>query len=362
MKILSHNRKKGAIKVQVENLNDLWVLYNVVQPGDQLEGRTVRRVVLREGEKGERKPMFLGIRVEGVSFHESTARLRIKGPIYAGPDEFVSMGRYHTFNVELGSVVAILKPEWRNYQVRRLREATRPVSDTRLLVVAIDKGEATLGVVTNYSTTIAAQVNHPIPGKRYEQFDRRAVKGALKEFYEQVTRVLLQLVGQGPVDLLVLAGPGHVKERYAGFLSKEQPELAAKARLVNASSALESAIHEVVRSDAVNEMAKEQRVVVETRLVEEFLRRVGKDEGTAAYGFDRVKEAAEVGAVEKVLVSDVQFRGTDSETQERLDQLLHEVERTGGEVWVLSSMHPAGEQLVDFGGVAALLRFRLDYS
>ena len=123
MKILKFDEKKGEMSLQVESLNDLWVLYNVIYPGDKVEARTVRRVVVREGEKGERRPMKLGLTVVDVSFYEFANRLRIKGQIYEGPEDFVSMGKYHTLNLEPGQSLKVIKETWYGHLIQRIRKS-----------------------------------------------------------------------------------------------------------------------------------------------------------------------------------------------------------------------------------------------
>ncbi len=366
MKILTSDKKKNLMKVQVESINDLWVLYNTIQADDQVEGKTTRRVVVREGDKGERKAMRLGITVESVEFHEAArldeSRLRVKGKIYEGPQDWVSIGSYHTFNLEPGHIITLIKPKWMAYQVSRVQKAAQPVAETRLIIVAIDKGEACIAVVTNYSTRVIATIHHNIPGKRYEKFDRKMVEALMKDFYEEVLKAIQELADRGPIDLLLLVGPGFIKERFEKRLKKALPEVGSKTKLVFASSASESAIQEVLKNEDIIDLVKEQRIVVEARLMEEFIRRIGKEEGTAVYGLKEIQEAIGVGAVETLLVSDQLLRTFEEKKRKELETLLRDTEKSGGEVWVVSSLHPAGEQLIDFGGMVGLLRFRLDYS
>ena len=70
MQVLLDNTRNGELSLLIESLDDLWVLYNIIRTEDRLRGRTVRRVVIREGDAGERRPMVLTIRVEKVEFHE----------------------------------------------------------------------------------------------------------------------------------------------------------------------------------------------------------------------------------------------------------------------------------------------------
>ena len=76
-------------------------------------------LVFPEGTKGDRKPMWLKLKVKSVSFHEFSNRLRIKGTILEGPEDFVSFGSYHTFNIETGQQVTIQKSEWLKNELKR---------------------------------------------------------------------------------------------------------------------------------------------------------------------------------------------------------------------------------------------------
>ncbi|MFX0029352.1 MAG: hypothetical protein ACFE8B_09090 [Candidatus Hermodarchaeota archaeon] len=115
MKILKIDQKLREIIVKPENLNDLWTLYNIISEGDEVSTRTQRRVILKEGSTGERKVMNLKLKVESISFHEFSNRLRVKGKILEGPDDFISYGSYHTFNIEPLLKIRIIKEKWSNY-------------------------------------------------------------------------------------------------------------------------------------------------------------------------------------------------------------------------------------------------------
>ena len=126
------------IIVKTENLNDLWTLYNVISKNNKVSTRTSRRVVLREGTKGDRKPMWLKLNVESISFHEFSNRLRIKGTIIEGPEDFVSFGTYHTFNIEIGQKLTIKKENWLKSEIRRLKESSKFEVNFVLLIIAIE--------------------------------------------------------------------------------------------------------------------------------------------------------------------------------------------------------------------------------
>lgn len=104
---------------------------------------------------------------------------------------------------------------------------------------------------------------------------------------------------------------------------------------------------------------KKLRIAEETEVVEEVLRRLGKDEGTVAYGFEQVKRAAALGAVERLVLTDKLLRESDDDKRLLLEEVMETVEKKGGITTVVSGEHEAGNQLSGLGGVAALLRFSL---
>ena len=93
MKVLHQDRFKGEIKMQVEVSDDLWHLYNILTPGDLVYASTYRREEAKSdkirAERGEKKRMTLGIRLEKVEFGEFDNRLRLLGVIEEGPQDIL---------------------------------------------------------------------------------------------------------------------------------------------------------------------------------------------------------------------------------------------------------------------------------
>jgi protein pelota len=118
-------------------------------------------------------------------------------------------------------------------------------------------------------------------------------------------------------------------------------------------------IYEAFRSGVLMKTMSQMRMVEEAEVVEEFLRRLGKGEGNVAYGFDEVKKAAGMGAVEKLVLADSALRDSSDEQRLRLEELMKEVEDKKGTVMVVSTEHEAGKKLTGLNGLVALLRFAL---
>jgi protein pelota len=116
-------------------------------------------------------------------------------------------------------------------------------------------------------------------------------------------------------------------------------------------------IYEALRSGVLLRAANQLRVVEETETIEEVLKRLGKGEGTITYGLEAVENAANMGAVEKLVLADVALRDADEQQRLKLEGLMREAEKRGANVTVISTEHEAGAKLLALGGIAALLRF-----
>ena len=99
----------------------------------------------------------------------------------------------------------------------------------------------------------------------------------------------------------------------------------------------------------------------ETNLMNEFLKRVGKNQTNIAYGFDEVLKTVKLGAVADLLLLEDMLRASEVAKRKELDELLLTTEKNRGKITIVNSNHPAGKQLKALGGIVALLRYNLTY-
>lgn len=134
---------------------------------------------------------------------------------------------------------------------------------------------------------------------------------------------------------------------------------------MHSSSGHLHSLNEVLKSPEVLSRLKDTRYARETRLVDDFMTLLRKDDGRAWYGPREVERAVEKGAVGRgggvLLISNSLFRAPDVATRRRWVGLVDTVKDVeGGEVRVLSSEHESGKRLDGLGGVAAILTFPLE--
>ncbi|MFX1396989.1 MAG: mRNA surveillance protein pelota [Promethearchaeota archaeon] len=357
MKVLENNQKQGEITVKVESLNDLWTIYNVVTKNDIVSARTHRRVIIKEGTKGTRKSMFLTLKVETISFHEFSNRLRIKGTILEGPEEYVSYGAYHTLNIESGQTITIKKEMWFKNELKRLKETSKFESNFVMLIIAMESGLATIAQITNFSHNRIATIKKNIPGKRYEQSHRNK---AYQEFFIDVKKVIDENISNVAIDLVIVCGPGNVRDQFIRFLKENGASpYVSKIKNIHASSGTESAILETLKSKKLANYREKVKIIEETKKIEEIFDLLGTQDYLISIGFDEIAIAANKGAVKELFIVDVLIRGASKEKKLEIEELIRNVEYAGGSIHIFNSTQSTGQQLVDLGSLLAILRYRI---
>jgi len=344
MRLLHQDRKTGEIKFQIDSMDDLWHLYNIIETGDLVLSVTFRREEVKSdkvrSERGEKKRVFLGIRVEKMEFHEFDNRLRVTGVIEQGPQD---LGSYHTFNFEEGDVLSVIKAHWKDSTLDRVKRALDDTKRPTVVFVALENDEATIAVMRQYGIQNLANIIGPSGGKMYEQKDDDT-------YYQEIVEKARQ-VAVGTVPLVIL-GPGFAKETLLSLLKEKDPELFKRAHLYHTGQAGMAGIHELMKRGLGVEVLEGSRVADEVSMVERVLEEIAKG-GLVTYGPKEVGEAVQAGAVEELLVLDSLLRQKD------MEELLKAVENARGKVLMVSEHHEGGKKLEAIGGIAALLRFRV---
>jgi len=348
--------KKGIVKVLPESLDDIWHLYNVILRNDEVHGRTTREVKVEDRyarpQRGKRVPVLLGVRVEKVLWDRSLNRLRVQGIVCKAPEDLNVKGSHHTINVTVDNPVTIVKSKWLRHEIDRLERATKTAAQP-IIVASIDDEGYCLAVLRQYGIDVKVEVKTRLPGKLEPEKRTQATQ----EFFKDALKTLRQ-VWTNLRSPIVIIGLGFTKGHFAEFIRDQDSEIAgAVIDVKSVNSVGVAGVHEALRSGVFTKAIKKMRIAEETEVMEEVLSRLGKDRRDVTYGFDEVKNAGTLGAVDKLLIADVTLREAPDDKRTLLENLMRDVEEKGGEIIVLSVEHEAGAKLLSLGGVAALLRF-----
>ena len=354
MKIIEKNLRQGFAKVVPDSPDDIWNLYNIIFKGDEVYAYSSRSIKsdteTSRPKSAERFSAFMGVTVVSVGWDKFLGKLRVHGLICHAPD-IIPTGAHHTISIALNQPVTIVKKVWSKHLLDRLTMANE--SEKPMLIISIDDEGFAIAETKQYGIEIKVEERMRLPGKH--EADKRVA--ATKAYFKRTLNSLTQLWAQNHSPI-VIVGAGFVKSDFASYLSQEAKEMSKSVvdvKSVNNGGI--AGIYEALRSGVLLKALHQLRIVDETETMEEVMKRLGKGEGTVTYGFDAVKNAVKMGAVEKLIIADIALRDTEEQQRLKLEELMHETEKRNAKVTVISTEHEAGAKLLSLGGITALLRF-----
>lgn len=356
MNVLEKDLERKTFEVEIEDKEDLWHLYNIIDLGDMVCGQTFREVRVSRGDGGEerggRRKVYLCIEVEDLYFQSFTESLRIRGKVISGPEDMHIQGQYHTFSVKERDRIKISKKVWLSFHEERLKIAQKK-ERPRAVIVTIDDQEAQLFLVKEYSMEHLFDVQSHVSGKYLESGGRSAEKS---RYLSKVAEELGRLAEKDKAFIIV-GGPGFTKSELLSILKEKFKNI--KAVEENASSIGPSGAREILRRGALNRILKDSLLIRDSELVDEFLFRLANKPSLVAYGIEEVKKAVERGAVDSLLVSGRLIKNVTQEERSIIEEICKKTEGYGGKVYFVGAEHEKGLQLFNLGGIAALLRFSI---
>ncbi|MFX1576456.1 MAG: peptide chain release factor aRF-1 [Promethearchaeota archaeon] len=175
-------------------------------------------------------------------------------------------------------------------------------------LISIDRSAASWALLRGTSLDIIKTVKSGIMGKhraggQSQRRFERLIEQAAHEFLTRSGELTREFFEEVP-DLkgIIIGGPGFTKETFTdkGYL---KPPLSEKVLAVlDTAYSGEEGIRALVEKS--EDILRNQRLIKEKRLVQQFLSEIARDTGLATYGEKQVREALDRGAVEVLLVSE----------------------------------------------------------
>ncbi len=339
------DEKHGELRLEPQSIEDLWHLTKLIEPSDVVAGQSERRFKTRgltRPESGEKKKVFIELRVENVEFAEAVNKLRITGKIVSGtPEEFVQSGEHHTIDVEVGDSI-LLKKELGVYHKKVLQEALKKSKMQETTIIVIDDEKA---LVSELTSTAGVRFLYEIRNEASKR-ELKTFEELKKKFFSEVLKAV-----QGGKENTVIAGPGFMRDDFKKYVAQKAPDALKKITFESTSSAEQSGVLELIKKGVLQKILGRQKLSEELQLLEEFKKRIAKEE-LACYGEKQVEKAVQAGAVEKILVIDELLRKNT-----RVQETVVQAEKLGATTIVFDSGDDAGKEFKPFA-LAAFLRFK----
>ena len=346
MRLLFQDPTTGQRRLRLETPSDLWRIARLVRPGDIVGASTTRRdpeaPIDVAGAERARRRVFLTVRATQVEFHGFSKHVRITGPIVEGPFD---IGRHHTLDLTEGDDVTLSRGELSPGERSILDEGLQGKGDPTVVVAAVDWGDSSVVRLRGRAIEPVADLRRSIAGKRY-------AGGQGEKDRETYLDELVVLLEREAADahVLLVVGPGFLKEELARRLQERSPALGRKLRIYPTSESGRVGVDELLKSGRASEALRGTVAAEEAEVVERLVRALAT--GTrAAVGRTEVAEAIDAGAPETILVAEELL--TDPEIATALDRSRAAKAR----IFVVRGEGEAGARLAALGGIGAILRY-----
>lgn len=231
-------------------------------------------------------------------------------------------------------------------------------NETTYGLIAIDKSEATVGVLIGSTIKVIRNLNSTVPGKfktggQSAQRFARIREGAAVEFYKRVADVTTQeFIYMKELKGVLIGGPGTTKNNFydGDYLNGQIKDKVLAIKDITYTNP--HGLHELV--DISQDVLKDTEMAFEKKIIDNFLQTLGKDSKMAVYGKEETKLALEMGAVGELIVCD------ESVNDEELEELTKLQQESSAEFSFVTSKSAEGQQFLAIGGVGGILRYPIE--
>jgi peptide chain release factor subunit 1 len=267
-------------------------------------------------------------------------------------------------------------------------------------LIVVERDEAAIAILRGKSLEVVDELTAGVPGKhrsggqsarRFERVIEQLVHEFYKRLGEHANRFFLPIKDE--LRGIIVGGPGFSKKYFVegDYLHYELRQKVIGVFDVGYGGV--SGLYELL--DRARDLIRDVQYMKEREAVNKFLYHLARDTGLAIYGEQEVREALQLGAVETLLVSEAlskvrvhavcktcknEFQATLGSEEEVsqlkcpkcsgevdivenkliIEDLAELAEKGGAEVILVSTQSAEGREFYKtFGGVAAILRYRL---
>lgn len=270
-------------------------------------------------------------------------------------------------------------------------------------MICLDKSEAAIAYVRGNKMSVEYTKESNVPGKttkggqsqqRFERIRENMYDTFLNDIAEKAKDAFLEKAQNDELLGIIVGGPGFSKEDLVEKDYLHERLVDEVLTTIGTNYSGEEGLEELLNK--AEDVIAESEAVKEREAVNEFLKNLKKDNGLSVYGLEDVAKALKMGAVEKILVSEKfeQYESTficsecNNKELKYLNEFeaeneTHKCEDCGAKMELeekedvlkmfkrkarqmdstlqrISREHEEGERLWNMGGVAAILRYRIE--
>ena len=353
MKIIQDGFNEKKIRLETED--DLWVLARIASKGMNIGMLGERRDPTTADTGGgrsksaERKKMYIRLDVENSEYVDFSDNLRIHGII---TEAKFDVGSHHTHIIKVRDEISITTQNgFSKIDEDLLKESVVASGREEIVLLVVESDEIIHFGITPRGLIEKGMWTMRGGGKRG---DIKSSSAVADSFRKQVASEVNDSIGHSVV--IILAGPGHAKEKLKSELAENFGLSIAK--VIPTSMGGRGSANEVLREGLAGQILENYSIIKETELLQKAWSSLATD-GKVAYGSEMLEKAMNEGAIETLLINADLLRSEDKIGEVRLSDWVKKLDDIGGDLVQCSSEHDDGKQLLGMGGVIALLRYKI---
>ena len=356
--------QSGAIKIIIDNEEDLWALYNVMALGDYIQLATFRKGQHETGSKvtSKKRKMVLTLRIEEIDYSPEAIRIRGKNQTQ---NEFVAVGQYQTDEIGINSFFTLYKSYWDEMHIETLKKATDITQTSEVVAILMDEGIANLFYLSNTQTVNKGKINLSIPKKRNgsTQHDKGREK-----FFGQILEKFLKNINFENIKVIIIASPGFTQEDFRKYMEEKiennKDYASLKSNLIkiiytHSSSPFKHSLEEILSKQEIKKNIKDVKCVDDVAVMEKFNEILLIEMDKAFFGKKQFEYVFEKKAIDTLIITDGYIRKLSGIERKDLSKKIKELKSNYIDVCQFSSLHDTGERIDEFGGIVGILRYAM---
>ena len=353
----------GSVQLIVDNPEDLWALYNIMEVGDCIKLSTSRKVHHEKGSKSLsiKKSITINLKIEDIEYSPNSIRFKGKN---VSENECIKIGQYQSDEILVNSTFTLSKNVWDDIHLETLKRVTDVTVMSKIVAILMEPGISNLFYINNNQTVIKGKINESMP-KTKARFSKNEVKE--NKFFNKILNQFIKQINFENIKVLIIAGPGLIKNDFKKLIEKsiesspkEWADLKNNLKKIiytESSSGYKHSLQEILSKPNIKALIKDTKCINDVSIMERFNEIKGLQPDKLFFGYKSFDIAYKNYAIDTLIVTDGYIRKLSALERKDLSDKIRYLKLNKIKVCQFSSLHFTGEKIDEFGGICGILKY-----
>ena len=355
--------EQGSVQLIVDNPEDLWALYNIMEVGDYIKLLTSRKVHHEKGSKSLsiKKSITINLKIEDIEYSPNSIRFKGKN---VSENECIKIGQYQSDEILVNSTFTLSKNVWDDIHLETLKRVTDVTVMSEIVAILMEPGISNLFYINNNQTVIKGKINESMP-KTKARFSKNEVKE--NKFFNKILNQFIKQINFENIKVLIIAGPGLIKNDFKKLIEKsiesspkEWADLKNNLKKIiytESSSGYKHSLQEILSKPNIKALIKDTKCINDVSIMERFNEIKGLQPDKLFFGYKSFDIAYKNYAIDTLIVTDGYIRKLSALERKDLSDKIRYLKLNKIKVCQFSSLHFTGEKIDEFGGICGILKY-----